>query len=275
MIKLIVFDMDGTLLKHDKTVSSETIKTINQLKSMGIKLTIASGRAEPLIFPYALMLEIKEYVLINNGTTIKNLHENYVLINHTIDEASYTHVMDTVIKENIAFTVNSEGIFYTNSLARKAFYDRWNQDHYDSLIHYKFITDLKDVQSLKAEKILLIIDDTAAIERYENRFKAYSNIHITKSQNNFLDIMPKGVNKGSALKLIATHYGLDMDEIMVFGDHDNDAEMLKAAGISIAMPNGSVNAQKVANVIALDTNDHDGVRKTLEHFIEGGILRQI
>lgn len=275
MIKLIVLDMDGTLLRNDKTISDATKSIIYTIKSMGIKVTIASGRAEPLIYPYAKMLEVDEYVLINNGTTIKNLHSSKVLSNHTINQDTKNTIMDTVLQNNLAFTLNANGIFYTNSLARKSFYERWNAANPDSLIHYEFVADFMALKPLKAEKILLIIDDESEIDHYETYFKDYTDIHSTKSQNNFLDIMPKSVNKGSALKILAESSQLLKEEIMVFGDHDNDAEMLAYAGIGVAMPNGSLKAKNSASFLALDTNNNDGVRKTLEHFLHEGILRKL
>jgi Cof subfamily protein (haloacid dehalogenase superfamily) len=275
MIKLIVSDLDGTLLPTHKTLSPKTIETIKKIQAMGIKFALASGRAEPLMKPYARLLDVNEYAIINNGTLIKNLMTDEVLVRHKLAKEAQAIVMQEAFNKSIEFTLNANGIFYTNSQTRKFFYDKWNKAHKDALIHYEMVHRYDDILDLQADKILLIIDDENLINHYLEVFSKRDDCHVTKSQDNFLDIMPKGINKGQALAHLARVYKLNPEEIITFGDHDNDFEMITYATVSVAMPNGSEKAKKASSFIALDTSDHDGVSQTLEQFIHDGIIKPI
>ncbi|MFP4286846.1 MAG: Cof-type HAD-IIB family hydrolase [Candidatus Izemoplasmataceae bacterium] len=275
MIKLIVFDLDNTLLKDDKSISIKTLKTLQKLKAMQIDFTIASGRAEALIYPFVKMLNINQYALVNNGTTIKNLLSKEVLQENYLNQRVKNSILKDAFLKNIDFTLYAQGRFYTNSQSRVEFYNQWNLNNKEAYIDYVEVASLDDVKAIKVDKILLIIENEIVINDYYDKLSKRNDCHVTKSQEYFLDIMPKGINKGTSLAMLAEHLGLKKDEIMVFGDHDNDAEMLAYAAYSVAMPNGSLKARESAKFIALDNNNQDGVRKTLEHFFQEGILKPL
>lgn len=94
-------------------------------------------------------------------------------------------------------------------------------------------------------------------------------VNPIRSMPQFLDIMPKGINKGRSLLEIADYYGIDHEDTIAFGDEINDIEMIKAAGRGIAMGNASEIIKEVADNITL-TNDQDGIA----HYIREKIIGQ-
>ena len=102
---------------------------------------------------------------------------------------------------------------------------------------------------------LLIVELIINI-KVKEKFSAYPQFEIATSQKGFIDINPSKVSKGNALLVLAKYFGLSMDEIVVFGDQDNDISMMKIAGTSVAMKNGCQNAKDVADYITESNNDN-------------------
>ena len=92
---------------------------------------------------------------------------------------------------------------------------------------------------------------------------------FAKSRPHYVEMSPEGVNKGAALLRLARHFGIERDEVMAFGDGQNDVEMLKAAGTGVCMENGCPEAKAVADRIA-PSNLEDGVAQVIEEYLDKG-----
>ncbi|MFW5842105.1 MAG: Cof-type HAD-IIB family hydrolase [Bacillota bacterium] len=264
MIKLIILDLDHTSLTNDKHLPSALINTIHTLRKDGIMVTVATGRAFELTKPYTDMAKITMPVILNNGALIKDMNSGTIHLANTLTKATKAKILDYVKKENLHFTFYAEGALYTNDQERIAFYEAFEKD---------FSVDLNIVKTMDADqfmgtdvyKFLNIERDAKVFKKRYRTFKDTFDAHITQSQAEFLDILPVDTHKGNAVKWLKNHYNLTTENILVFGDNDNDVEMFKEAGISVAMPNGSDKARHNATMIALDNNNHDGVSKTLDY----------
>ncbi len=271
MIKLIILDLDHTSLTSDKHLPQSLIKTIAALRDDGIMVTVATGRAYELTKPYTDMAKITMPVILNNGALIKDMNSGTIHLANTLSKATKQQILDYTKKENLHFTFYAEDALYTNDQERIDFYEAFEQDYNTDLNIIKTM-DADDFMNKDVYKFLNIErDQTVFAKRYQT-FKDTFDAHITQSQAEFLDILPINTHKGNAIKWFKDTYHLTTDNILVFGDNDNDVEMFKEATISIAMPNGSDKAKQNATMIAQDTNNNDGVRKTLDYLRQKNII---
>lgn len=271
MIKLIILDLDHTSLTSDKHLPKSLIKAINTLRQDGIMVTVATGRAYELTKPYIDMAKITMPVILNNGALIKDMNSGTIHLAKTLTKATKQKILDYTQQENVHFTFYAEGALYTNDQARIDFYETFEKA-------YKI--DVNIVKTMDADafmdkdvyKFLNIERDKAVFAKRYQTFKDTFDAHITQSQAEFLDILPVDTHKGNAIKWLKKTYNLTADNLLVFGDNDNDVEMFKEASISIAMPNGSDKARQNASMIAQATNDNDGVSKTLDYLRQKNII---
>jgi Cof subfamily protein (haloacid dehalogenase superfamily) len=268
MIKLIILDLDHTSLTSDKQLPTTLIKTINALRQDGIMVTIATGRAYELTKPYADMAKITMPVILNNGALIKDMNSGMIHLANTLTPNTKQQIVEYTTNENLYFTFYAEGALYTNDQERIDFYEAFERDYSMDLNIIKTM----DADAFMTNDVYKFLNIERNPEVFTTRYKMFKetfDAHITQSQAEFLDILPVDTHKGNAVKWFKDTYNLTSDNILVFGDNDNDVEMFKEASISVAMPNGSDKAKANSTMIAKDTNDNDGVSKTLNY------LRQI
>ena len=124
---------------------------------------------------------------------------------------------------------------------------------------FEDVRDIEDILSHHIHKILLIENDPVKYKQVKEHFENMNKFTIATSQKGFIDINPKGASKGKALAVLATHFGVSLDEVVVFGDQDNDVSMLKLAGTSVVMANGSKKAKEGANYITISKTIRDSL----------------
>jgi len=272
MIKLAVFDLDNTLLKSDKTLDHKTIDALKSLNQLNIKTVLATGRIYQMAKPFAHVLKLNGPIVCNNGAQIVTLEDEKPLHEHIVSKPAQAKAIDYAIKNNYTHIVYTKEGIYTSSKNRLEVYNEWNHKYPISKISLTLSDDPKKLKSLDAFKVLIVIDEPKQFEVAKNYFKAFDYINATQSSENFLDIIPKDINKGQALEVLMQHYNVKSDEVLVFGDSDNDAEMLKKAGLSYAMKNGTKKALESAKYHTEFTADEGGVRKTIERLIADKVL---
>ncbi|TAJ13493.1 HAD family phosphatase [Marinilabiliaceae bacterium JC017] len=251
MIKLIVTDMDGTLLNTNKELPADFNHVYAQLKAKGIRLVVASGRQY-----YVLHEEFKEldhdiiFVaenggFIKDGEAIRMLNpftrqqvEDMVTTARAVDGA-----FPVLCGKNGAYVESNHKVSF--EMVEKFF------------VRYHFVDDLLAVQDDLLK--IAVCDLTSAEHNCFPHFKPFvDQLQICVSDDMWMDIMPLGVNKGEAIKLVQQQLGISPDETMVFGDYLNDLEMMQTSHYSYAMANAHPDLKKVARFEA-DSNDNNGV----------------
>jgi len=265
MIKLAVFDLDETILTTDKQLTDNTLRAIFALRDKGVKVTIATGRAYELMKPYAEMLKITEPIIINNGAVVKDLRTLKNVYEKTIDHDALLTMMNYAKSHDDTFALFAESGFYGPESERLDFYRAFNKTYPSANIPIHVEEDIKKLSALDVYKLFVVINDEERFKTTYQSMKATLNAHVTQSMTGFLDILPKGTNKGEALDVLLKHYGYSKDEVIVFGDNDNDSEMLERIPFSFAMKNATIKAKNSATFITLDENNQEGVAKTLDN----------
>jgi len=262
-IKLIVSDMDGTLLRSNHELSPEFKDIYNQLKDKGIKFVPASGRQFYSITSYFEDEKDNMAIIAENGTYVtykgeeifideldKKLVENVILESRKIAEANLV-----LAGKNSAYIESNDKDF---------------QNFFKNFYSKNIVVDdlLKVIENEKIIKIAIQHNNGSEANLYPN-FKPLEKfgVQIVVSGEVWLDIMNKDTNKGKALKELQNNLNISKNETMVFGDYMNDIEMLKLAKYSFAMENAHPLVKEISNYTA-PSNDNDGVIQILKQVIK-------
>lgn len=266
-IKLVALDMDGTVLNSQKQVGPRTRQVLKRLSDKGVYIVVATGRPPQGIFNYVKDLSLvsdRGYVVCFNGAGIVSLpHVNFVYneyLNGTtvMDLARITHEHGCKIH---AFSVQQGLILedenspsYREVQHCKVGYKKSNLEHVDANEHFFKALAVGQSHELDALRASL---DAMHSDKYT----------IMRSDPNFLEFIPGRCTKGSALTHLCEILNISMDNVLAFGDAENDADMLKKAGIGVAMGNADDTVKALADFVTLD-NDNEGIAVFLEKLFE-------
>lgn len=259
-IKLVVSDMDGTLLNSQHEVSAKFLNQFQQLKNKGIHFVAASGRQYQSIlskFPY---INNDMSIIAENGAIMKYKNETSVLLQLSLNQ----------ISDCISRLREVKGA-YIILCGRKTAYIE-SQDS-------NFISKLREyyTQTTQVDNLTLVTDDEFlkiavfhfdSSEEFVNPYlMPFANqLQVIVSGQNWVDISHKEANKSFALKQIQKDLGVTPEQTMIFGDYNNDIEMMKLAQFSYAMSNAHPRVKEVANYTT-SSNDELGVETVLEQLL--------
>lgn len=279
--RLIACDLDGTLLNDELTVSSRNLAAIAAFREQGGILTVATGRSQNGIGHSREILQLDKYPVraaCNLGCVI--VDSATLRIEHAFSvpredaarlvelSAGYIDFALTYTTDGVATEYDSEKLkrycdavgFVPQRVSSLAEFAKTSESE---VIKTVLILDERKSQSLidmlNAEfpDMQFIISTAPLLRRMVDDGEDYKPIIV--------ECITRGADKGKALKIIAESYGVDMSEVIAFGDSFNDIPMLKAAGLGVAMGNAREPVKLAADVVA-DTNNDDGVAKMIEAY---------
>ena len=263
--KMIVLDLDDTLLKNDGTISRKTNKTLKKAQEDGVKVVLASGRPTFAIASVANALELEKYggyIISYNGARIiecKSRKELYAA-NITREEVQELYQMS---QENEAYIQTYIGDNIIASQSNK-FTDIEKQITGMEII----IPD--DFSSYVQQEVVkvIVLQEPERLKELEKQWKPLveNKLYMTISKPFFLEFMNLEVDKGKSILRLGQMLGIDAEEIIAIGDSYNDITMIQAAGLGVAMGNAVETVKEIANYITED-NEHDGVAAVVEKFI--------
>ncbi|WP_055666811.1 sugar-phosphatase [Desnuesiella massiliensis] len=265
MYKLIAVDMDGTLLREDKTISEETIKAINRAKAKGIKVVLATGRPLEGIEKYLEELNLirkEDYALTYNGAIVQNTLTKKVISNNLIkgSDLKYLYKLSKELKINIHAFDKSGCITPVMS----------KYTELEGTIN-KINVNLVDFNTIKEEEDIIKVMMVEEPEKLEEAIaklpkELYDEYTIVRSAPYFLEFLNKQGNKGEGVRMIAQYLGIKQEEVICVGDAGNDVHMIKYAGLGVAMGNAFDEVKEIADFIT-KTNEEDGVAHVINKFI--------
>lgn len=256
MYKLVVSDLDGTLVDKNKNVSDYTKKVVALLKEKGIEFIIATGRSYTGAKHIYDALELDGEIVCNNGTTIYN-NKGELIFQRTLDPNIVNEVLKKSLKEDCIFFAT----YGTQVYIGEGTIDKANTFLYNPLENPIEI-NLENIDLYTFEKIVLMDRDSKKLKRLSAYFNRYDEVNAFISQEDYLDIVHFETSKGKALESIAKLKNISLKHTIAFGDAFNDYEMLKVAGKGLVMKNGFEDLKKEFDTLDL-TNDENGVAKYL------------
>lgn len=259
MIKLIVSDIDGTLVNNKKEIPDSFWRIFKLIKEKDIRFCVASGRQmqslEKLFEP--IISEIG--FVSDNGAFVKfqeqELYEIPITdnIKPILDACEQIKNIGVVVcgKKRAYIKTNSESIF--QEIVR----------HYPS---YQRVTDFSTIDDT-VFKISICDKETSKINSYPQLKHFSKDFNVVISGNFWLDITHQKVNKGLALRELQKIWNISPDETLVFGDQMNDIEMMQVAKFSYAMKNAEPEVKKIASFVTEYDNNNEGVMKKIEELL--------
>jgi Cof subfamily protein (haloacid dehalogenase superfamily) len=275
--KLIVTDLDGTLLDNHSELRSEYAKEIRRLLQDGVKLTIASGRAFNSIRPFAEKLDVNMPVICELGAFIIDPITEKKIFEKTIPHEVVSKTLNFLKKSKYLFNVYlSRGNEYKcfKSLDAPFFLDRKPVAKMDDDLMNIFNTIFRNIDDYDGGTIEGI--RKISIRCYESQLDDLKSkiseilsdeATVKQSDTNCLDISPPGVSKGTGLSYILNLCGISPDDVMAIGDNETDTTMFKVAKHSVAVANGDDSTKQAAKFVTL-SNEENGVLYAIKKFLE-------
>lgn len=267
MYKFIAIDMDGTLLKQDKTISFKTKEAINKAKGLGVKIVLTSGRPIQGINKYLDELKLideEDYLISLNGALIcKCSNEEVVSSSEALKGKDLKYIYSKVKDLNT----------YVHALTRNEdlvnIESKFSEDE-EKRLNIKvravdFLLDVEDedeiLKVVLEEKKEILDKITAEIPK-----ELFEKYNIIRSVPCMLEFMKNGCNKAIGVERLAKHLKIKKEEIIAIGDAVNDKEMIEYAGLGVAMGNASEEIKMAADFIT-KSNEEDGVAYVIDKFI--------
>ena len=249
-IKMIVTDLDGTLLRTDKTISNYTASIFQRCKENGIKIVFATARPIRAVENWLNLPLLFDAGIYHNGAVAKV--DGMEIIKCGISPESTKDIILSALQADVSAKLCVE--------IDDKLYGNYNPSDIWPGIEIN-ITDFSDLPTIPADKILLPMVTMEELNAVAESLP--SDLYIEMSENTVGMIMNKDTTKTKAIEFLSTHSALSLSDIVAFGDDHNDVGMLRACGIGVAVANAIDEVKAAANDIC-DINDNDGVAKWLE-----------
>ncbi|GAA0240638.1 HAD family hydrolase [Metaclostridioides mangenotii] len=266
--KLIVTDMDGTLLNRDQEMTSKNREAIDFAIENGVRVALASGRMYDSAKQHIEYLNMDIPIIACNGSLIKSSNGTLIYSNK-IDTGLCLKAVEVLEKYNVYYQCQHEDLLFCKDTDNKdSIYYKINE-FMKTQTKVVIEDDLKD--SIINNDILkfTIIEEnnTSILPVIKEELETIEGLKITSSWENNIEIMSEGVDKGQAIKMLCEHLNIDKSEIMAFGDNYNDIEMLEYAGLGVAMGNSNDDIKEIADYVT-DTNEESGFANAIFKFMD-------
>ena len=248
--KLIVTDLDGTLLTDKKQISAYTAEILNKVREKEIQVAFATARPRRSTAKIRSLFE-PDFIIANNGATIYfgEISEKNILIEKEIA----TKLIEEFMNDD-----GIKGISVETGVGMLSNYsdfswdkEGWNSNYYDFTKGFDFETPKISFECEDVEVIQQLVDSLPSLHMYPNHGE------------HWIQIMDKRSTKLNGIKYICDKMGISLENVVFFGDDYNDVEMLEACGTGVAVENALSDAKMAADFICGSNND-DGVAKWIE-----------
>ena len=262
MIKLLISDVDGTLVDKHKRLTPATIAAIERLKAAGVGFTIISARPRSGMMPIADALAIDAPMAAFNGGIVFR-RDGWMGEHHVIAPDVARGVLDMARQAPVDIWVFADDRWHASSDQGVHVEHERIASNQEPVIRRDF-SDLLD----RADKITLVSDDPPVLADLLARSRAAfgERATIAQSQTYYLDVTAPEANKGSGVQALTAAIGVDLADTAAIGDQHNDLPMLARAGLAIAMGNAPDDV-KTAAAHVTDANDADGVARAIDCYI--------
>ncbi|MBQ3235350.1 MAG: HAD family phosphatase [Clostridia bacterium] len=262
--KILVSDFDGTLASSQNKISEVNLSAINGFVSRGGIFVLSSGRATDGISKILLSQGFSGLLSSFNGAVLYDLNEKKILASKCVPTHLCLRFIDYATKNGLYYHLYGEtGFYFPFETERTSLYERL------TLVQGKNIENMYSfVESTCAStpKILVFDDKDKLDAHFSAIVSLLPECDVVRSTDNMIDINLKGVNKGSALDLIAQNFCVRVEDIIAVGDAGNDLAMIERECLSVAVANATEEIKAVAKVISPYTNDDNAVAHLIEDF---------
>ncbi|MDP9023929.1 MAG: Cof-type HAD-IIB family hydrolase [Candidatus Eremiobacteraeota bacterium] len=262
-MKLVAFDLDGTLIGRDLVIRPRVRSAIEQLSERGIEGCIVTGRMYGAAVTYARELAFTAPIVCYQGAAIVDPQRDRVLRDMPLAVETVRSIIDITERDGVHLQLYRNDEYYCESANRFS-------ELYASLsgIEPVIVPSLREAFAFSPATKAVVICQSADAERYRERIGTLLGhlAYVTRSYPEFVEILNPAVDKGDALRFVAGHLGIEMSDIVAIGDSWNDAPLLEAAGFGVAMGSAPPELRAVAQAFVADVAG-DGVAEAIERFV--------
>ncbi|MDR0655631.1 MAG: Cof-type HAD-IIB family hydrolase [Treponema sp.] len=267
-IRLLALDLDDTLLRSDLSISYRTRSVIKKAQGAGVVVTLASGRAPVAMEDFSRLLGMNRrpgYLICNNGTVIRETNTGKTIFERRIKVETALSAFDLAAAEGFAVQIYEDDIMYVSRSNEFA-----DTDQKLTGLRQVVVENFRGMVAQGVYK-LIIPGDPMLLSPLESILRTYlgSDITLFTSRPYFLELLPAGTDKGTALAKVAETFGIKQEEVLAIGDSLNDEAMIRWAGIGVAMANGDERIKNIASLVTKKTNDDDGIVEVIEKYVLG------
>ncbi len=269
-IKLIALDCDGTLLDDNGKLLPSSVEAIKKAKNKGIRIVLVTGRpyisSKPILQKLGLDNMDDEYLAAFHGALLQTT-SGQVISKTPLSFKDFADLDLFAVNRQVSMVVETPKYILTtmgNIHPKTAFESLKNK----LLIRVRTLHQCMEQQDIFEMLKVLLIGDKDKLDKIEHNIPKWMKKRFTvaRSEDYCIDVSPKSINKGIALKAIAEKLKVKPDEIMAFGNADNDIPMIEYAKYGVAMGNSSPKLIKASNIVT-DDNNSDGIAIVLDKYI--------
>lgn len=272
-IKMIGMDLDGTLLTTEKHLTDRTRNVLEEAIRRGIIVLPATGRPLCGLPKEVMAIEGIRYAVTSNGARVMDMKEDKVIEKHLLPVEKARRILEILEKYDTLREVYFDGIGYAQEDALEQL-ERYQEtpamaDYVRSTrvavpdVREKFEQENRDVD--KTQGVFACMKERA---RALEEVRSIPDIEVTESLKKNIEVNGKGVHKGNAVLSLGKYLGISEEEILVFGDSSNDTDMIRMAGVGVAMANSKPEVIEAADYVTA-SNDEDGVAAFIETYVLG------
>jgi Cof subfamily protein (haloacid dehalogenase superfamily) len=264
-IKLVISDVDGTLLTPDKTLTERSCEAVERLRAAAIRFTITSSRPPRGLAMLTDRLRLEHPVGAFNGGMIVEPDLKTVIEERTLPLGVANEVVDCLLDAGVDVWVFRGSEWFLRNA------DAWHVAHEQAALQFAptVIDDLDNVLD-GAVKILGVSNDLPHVARCEAELRQLVGAHasVARSQAYYVDVTHPDANKGMVVRRKAHLLGIPLEQIATIGDGPNDVLMFAISGMSIAMGNASPEVQRTARHVTTSNTD-EGFANAVDRFVLG------
>ena len=262
--KMLVVDMDDTLLTDNHEISSENKDMLLKAQELGVYVVLASGRPTSAMIEFAKELQCdvnNSFMISFNGSVITDLKEDKILFEHSLTKEQIHSLYDFSQQNNTHIITYIDG-----KIISERHSEYIDIEKNITGLKLNIVSSFKDTVTTSAVKCILL-EEPEYLKGVESVLKAaMPDLSICMSKPFFLEAAPNGIDKGASIKILAENLNIHQSEIIAVGNAGNDLTMVQFAGLGVWVDNVDPELRHFADVIVASNNNH-GVAEVVRRFI--------
>ena len=265
--KLIVLDVDGTMLNSNRELTKRTAQTLRKVQQMGIRVALASGRPTYGVLPLAQAIDLgvyDGYIISYNGAQVMEAKTGQIIFERRIDPQMVPYLEKKAAKMGLTMAYYDGNEVVSTDITNPHIVDEAEMN--------EMTLRQDDVLSLSMDdwpaEVMLVSDDEEALTSLEQHMQRHLNGVMDTIHSNpyYLEIVGYQVGKSYAMSALVQKMGIGLDEVLAIGDGEADINMIQMAGTGVAMANATEGVRRCADFTTL-SNDQDGAALAIEKAI--------
>ena len=256
--RIILSDIDGTFLRHDKSVPELHVKAVKKILARGIKFALVSARMPEAIYPITDGIGLPRIPVISYSGALVLTETEEILHDKKMPAGDTEKILAEMNRwQDIAVNFYTGRKWYVRAEDRQNRYVEYEIKVTQAAVEIADFAELLRAGTLP-NKILVMCEPPTCEEMERELGALFPNLNVVRSAPHLLEVMDKSISKAVGIEILLKHYGFTVDEAIAFGDNYNDIEMLEYVPQSVAMGNAPEKIKQIARAVT-DTNENAGI----------------